>query len=214
MISSDWNEFIKLQHDIVSSREVHPRLGLPQPSWVGKNYSAGGILIVGINPGNGNLDNGLDLDETKVQDCLSEFKFSGSLDDYTSYVNEMHRQQVSSWARWTRFTGALLEGLELTLNDVGWLNSWKYRTLNGSEDLSISAFRPHIKRFIFNELKVLKPQFVVTHGWWAKYALEEFNKISTTKIRNQDIPQRGSGSARQDAILLGQQIRAEYSTNL
>jgi hypothetical protein len=128
--------FSSPEEDLPANRspEVAANDVVPQFGFVGAQFRQHGVLLLGINPGNG-PDKNITPADAKMMPALKAFAASPT-DRAFSVAQSAYLQVCESWPVWDRHCLAILVALGLSANDIAYSNALPWRTA------SKSAFGP------------------------------------------------------------------------
>jgi len=213
----DWDAFLRTQAEIVNCSECRRRSSSdpnsPQPSYVGKNYQQGGLVIVLQNPGSPPKDWQNEERERRLSQVLASFRTEPSTERYRMIVSEIRGQMTGqpptqpAWRSWLHPVQKCVAGVS-TLDELGWLNVVKHRT-HGSSETNRATLRIEeehgLMAHLRHELDVLAPGVILAVGAAAGRALERLSG----SWRLVSIGQRASAS---DVFKASALIRTALST--
>jgi len=162
---------------------------IPQPGFVGFNYRRGGILFVGINPGSAKPSLGLDYDNLILYGQLAGLGMvmEEDIENIEKRFDALNGFLLGFRVEhgfFKQLLGAFLTPLDITLNDVAYINLLKWRTeetRNLDEYFDIS-WEKHCTR---EQIRILAPGHIIalgeTTGKWLKKKRSE-RTLSRVKI--------------------------------
>ena len=141
------------------------------PPFVGKNYSKGGLLLLGINPGGGgerakNINEG----DQKLYPIIKDFKKSKDeiYQKYWSSFASAFREVKPTWDIYPQHIEPVLNASEVTLDEICYLNVLQYRSRDDKYPDSISdmnlVIKPSFENFVKPFIKLVAPSMVVCLG--------------------------------------------------
>jgi hypothetical protein len=134
---------------------------LPQFGYVGVNYEAKRILLLGINPGNGPRDRRNPGDQ-KVMPALNNFAKEKSPASFVA-AQLAYREACQGWLLWGRECSELLASAGLGMDDVAFSNALPWRTKSES-GFSRAIERRAAENYVNPLVTELRPRIVVAVG--------------------------------------------------
>lgn len=175
----DWEQVIDVEAKVATCGECTDRSGnarvSPQPSWIGRDYAAGGVVFVLKNPVDPPDRAAWDRRDDCLTQLLMQFRIKPTVPGYHQFVAEVHAQMqgrddrtTEAWGTWTDLVNKCVEGC-LEPPQLAWVNLVKYRKQRG-QNLT-GEEREHGRRHLRAELEVLQPGLIVAAGREAERAV-------------------------------------------
>jgi hypothetical protein len=148
---------------------------IPQIGFIGDNYNARRILIVGINPGNGPRDSRSPSDAVMFP---ALYKFIEA-PNHETYAGAMAAQMRAfpSWLA-SKELGPVLDQEGVALDDIAYINASPYRAGNGTaQDVFRTVWRKKraATNWVSPMLSALQPKILIAHGVEAARILQFAN---------------------------------------
>ena len=129
-----------------------------QPGYVGPNYRAGGVVLVGPNPA---VEKNAEANRW-FYDSLGAL--SGSPDDYKAFNQSLHEGMASApWHLYTDLIKPIVEALGIYRADIAYINLCPWR-----HDKPQSFYRPCWDTYTHRQISLLEPKLLIALGADAK----------------------------------------------
>lgn len=214
-LASFWKDLVAVEHGIVACGTCRTSSGgdpgSPQPSWVGADFTPGGLVILLRNPGVVPATWAADTRERRLAERLDRFRRDAALESYRDLVVEMHDQMRGvgpggreRWRQWAHPISKCIDGCS-SPRDIAWVNVVKHRTPGADvkdRATSRSEEQHGIAAHLTAELQILAPRVVLAVGSPALAAVQTLRgswKLLTIKQRL---------ASNDDTLRVRQQIRS------
>lgn len=143
---------------------------IPQFGYVGSNYLARRILLLGINPGNGPRNRRKAGDELQMPH-LERFANNPTESNFER-AQEAYLRACQNWGIWGRECNELLSIANLSLSDVAFSNALPWRTKSGADfgrAIELATAERYVKPLILD----LKPNILIAVGIKVRKMVED-----------------------------------------
>jgi len=163
-------------------------LNIPQPGYIGENYTSARVLLVGQNPGN--TIQSTEHSDKEYMEKLKKFKASATRKEFEALRSTLSKT-IPTWPVHNQYF-PLFE-CKLSLKDIAYCNVVRCRTKNNSKPTKrqINNCRKHFETWIID----LEPTVVVFVGKWASDTYSSY--LTQHRIKNGFINRMRSLSKKQ-----------------
>ena len=163
--------FLSPDDDLPTGRSELIRNGdlVPQFGFVGPRYAERRVLILGINPGNGN-DLVRSTSDERMIPVLSKFFREPSEQNFID-AQRAYRTECESWHVWKRHCSQVIGAGKLSLDEIAYGNCLPYRTASESafdDAVAAAAARLYVGPLVAE----LRPKVVVALGKRAREIID------------------------------------------
>ena len=152
---------------------------LPQFGYVGSGYSRSGILLLGINPGNGPRAARNAGDEA-VMPYLSSFVEHPTPENFL-LAQQAYQRSCQGWLLWGRECNELLAAAGVSMNDIAFSNALPWRTKSES-GFKVAIERRAAENYLAPLLDDLKPKVLVAVGKKVSRMLGNIGRIDASVV--------------------------------
>jgi hypothetical protein len=141
-----------------------PLLEIARPTWIGKNYRIGGVLLLGKNPAGGSVAH-RQVPHPSDRDfapALAQLAGSGGISSYRAWRDLAQPSAMSSWRIWTVSVGSVLGALRplgIGNDDIAFGNLVPFRTEGNAvkSDEFVRAWDRDVRHVV----TLLRPRLIV-----------------------------------------------------
>jgi len=183
---------------------------VPQFGFVGERFASTGVLLLGINPGNGSNSTESVADSAMLP-SLRTFAKSPSLESFAA-AQVAYKGVCESWAIWGNHCAAILAAANLTAEDIAYANCLPWRTA------SKAAFGQPVTEkaaslYAGPLVKELSPKVIIAAGKKAKSILE-LTRIKLPPVITWNRAQALTPSVAREREATLEQLRALFAGRL
>lgn len=150
---------------------------IPQFGYIGENYHMYRVLMLGINPGNGD-DNKRSSSDSKMMPILAKFAKDLAQESFVDAQNA-YRENCQKWAIWKRHCSEVFNAGKLSLGDVAYTNCLPWRT-DSESNFSDHVAAKSLEIYVNPLLDEIMPTVVIAMG----KKVEKILAMSNRKIKN------------------------------
>jgi hypothetical protein len=155
---------ILLSESRVPANENDPLLRIARPTWIGRDYKAGGVLLLAKNPAGGSASHRLAShpSDPSLAEALITLRVRRDIASYRSWREvQLHvmSDEHDGWRVWRNSAMEVVRSLETGEHAIAFGNLVPFRT-NGN-DVKADEIRCGWQRDISHVVSLLKPSLVV-----------------------------------------------------
>ena len=133
---------------------------VPQFGYIGAHYA--GILLLGINPGNGAKDNIRSAEDARMMPALHRFAQNPTEQNYAQ-ATQAYKNECQNWHVWRNHCAEVLGAGKLSFDQIAYTNGLPWRTESEAR-FSDEVAAKTAKLYVRPLLEELKPRLIVGMG--------------------------------------------------
>ena len=134
----------------------------PQFGFVGTDYAALRILLLGINPGNGGSNTNRSREDSRMMPSILKFAQSPTEENFAR-SEEAYRNECEKWQVWKRHCSEVIGAGKLSLKQIAYSNCLPWRT-NSKSRFSDYVARKTARLYVAPLIEELNPKLIVAMG--------------------------------------------------
>jgi len=138
-----------------------PLLRIARPTWIGRNYKTGGILLLAKNPGGGTEANkeSSHPSDPGLAKALARLTERKDKESYQFWRDVAQLEAMKSWRVWRNSVKAVIEALGVDENGIAFGNFVPFRTVDNKvkQNEIVRGWEVEVKPLV----SILKPRLIV-----------------------------------------------------